>query len=238
MLALCLAATLSAATPSAAAAWRWPLRGPVVAAFHVTANPYARGQHRGIDIAAPVGTAVRAVCPGRVRFAGALPDGTGAISVACEAVTATYLQVRGLAVRPGAHVAAGTLLASVAASQDGREPRPHLYLGARVDGGVRPRYLDPLTLLSAPGPRPLAPFRQGRRFRVPAPRAPATPPASPIPVAVPPAAAPEPVPVPPRIPLLAWIGLALMAAGVPVGTLALRRRRTRRRATLVVPEHT
>ena len=54
-----------------AAGWRWPLRGPVVGAFHVWPHaPFARGQRRGIDVSARPGAAVRAACPGRVTFGG------------------------------------------------------------------------------------------------------------------------------------------------------------------------
>jgi hypothetical protein len=43
-----------------ALAWAWPADGPVLRPFVLGDDPYARGQHRGIDIGAPAGTPVRA----------------------------------------------------------------------------------------------------------------------------------------------------------------------------------
>ena len=51
--------TLSIAPP-AAAAWVWPVTGEVITPYRNGTDPYATGQHRGIDIAAPVGAEVRA----------------------------------------------------------------------------------------------------------------------------------------------------------------------------------
>src|SRR6266545_3941653 len=66
-----------------AARWIWPVRGPVIARFHYGHDPFARGQHRGVDIAAPAGTPVRSACSGRVRFAGAIGTSGRTVSVAC-----------------------------------------------------------------------------------------------------------------------------------------------------------
>ena len=40
--------------------WTWPADGPVLQAFAVGADPYAGGQHRGVDIGCGAGEAVRA----------------------------------------------------------------------------------------------------------------------------------------------------------------------------------
>ncbi len=73
-LVLLLALATLVVPADAAAAWRWPLRGEVITPFRLAANPFAAGQHRGIDIAAAPGAPVRSACPGRVRFAGRVPD--------------------------------------------------------------------------------------------------------------------------------------------------------------------
>src|SRR4051812_12215672 len=62
---------LLAAPPAAASPeWVWPVEGRVITPFRNGADPYAGGQHRGIDIAAPVGTTVVAAAAGSVTFAG------------------------------------------------------------------------------------------------------------------------------------------------------------------------
>jgi len=60
--------------PAAQAAgdWPWPVEGEILTKYGVSANPYARGDHRGIDIAGAVGDPVRAATPGKVEYAGSL----------------------------------------------------------------------------------------------------------------------------------------------------------------------
>src|SRR4051794_41483253 len=97
-----------------ASGWRWPLRGPVVGAFHLTPRaPFARGQRRGIDVSAAPGAVVRAACQGRVTFAGPLPRRGLAVSVRCGGLVATYLGLGGLHVREGARVGRGQRLGAL-----------------------------------------------------------------------------------------------------------------------------
>jgi murein DD-endopeptidase MepM/ murein hydrolase activator NlpD len=217
------AAPSSARSPSSAphTAWRWPLRGAVVGAFRLTPRaPFARGQRRGIDVAAAPGTAVRAACAGRVTFAGPVPRHGLAVTVRCGALVATYLRLGHLAVRRGAHAALGARLGTL--GPDGR-----LRLGAR-HAGERRGYVDPLALLR--DPTPSAPPVVG-----PAPRA-RRPRPAPLPVAP-----PRPAPAPARaatrhLPWPAYPALALIATALPVGSLVHRRRR-RRTTTAAAAAH-
>ena len=56
-----------------ALAWTWPVDGAVLRPFSVGPDPYAGGQHRGVDIAAELGSAVLAPAAGTVSFAGVVP---------------------------------------------------------------------------------------------------------------------------------------------------------------------
>jgi hypothetical protein len=198
-----------------ASGWRWPLRGPVVGAFHVTPRaPFARGQRRGIDVSARPGAVVRAACPGRVTFTGALPHRGLAVTVRCGSLIATYLGLGRLGTRAGSRLHRGDGIGTLGAS--GR-----LRLGARRVSDRR-GYVDPLLLLAdgAPPLLPLGPApRALRRRRLPptgpAPRpiAPATPPA------------PGSAAAPRRLPWPAYPALALVASALPLGGLLHRRRR-------------
>jgi murein DD-endopeptidase MepM/ murein hydrolase activator NlpD len=179
-LALSILVVLLVAPAAHAGSWRRPVDGPLLRAFTVARDPYARGQHRGVDLAAARGSPVRSVCEGRVSFAGRVPRGGLTVSVRCGALVATYQQLGLIGVRARERVAKGTRLGSVGPSSDPRERRAHLHLGARE--AATGRYLDPLTLLAAGPPgSPLVP--PGAR---PAPRAaplgpaPASPRAAPV----------------------------------------------------------
>jgi hypothetical protein len=198
---------------AAGAGWRWPLRGSVVGAFHLSPRaPFARGQRRGIDVSAPPGAVVRAACAGRVSFAGPVPRRGMVVSVRCGALTATYLGLGRLAVRAGSRLAAGQGLGTLG-------PAGRLRLGARRAGDRR-GYLDPLTLLAddRPAPPRLGPAPAPLRLR------PARPAAQPHAFARVSASAAR------RLPWPAYPALALVASALPVGGLVRRRRR--RRASL------
>jgi murein DD-endopeptidase MepM/ murein hydrolase activator NlpD len=209
-------------SPSAPrATWRWPLRGRVVGAFRLTPQtPFARGQRRGIDVAAAPGATVRAACPGRVTFAGALPHAGLAVTVRCGSLVATYLRLGEVAVRRGARVAVGQRLGAL--GPDGR-----LRLGARRAEDRR-GYVDPLDLLHDRAPTAPPTLASAPRPRLPRP-APISP------------ARPRPAPPPARaqprsLPWPAYPAVALIATALPVGSLVHRRRR-RRATTAVAAAH-
>src|SRR3954470_5100214 len=102
-----------ALTQAAQAAWVWPVAGEVITPYRNGTDPYATGQHRGIDIAAPVGTAVVAAAGGDVRFAGTAGSSGLTISIRTgDGYDTSYLHLSAVAVRAGAHVSAGDRIAA------------------------------------------------------------------------------------------------------------------------------
>lgn len=179
-LALAAAATLPAPAASAHAAWTWPVSGDVITPYRNGSDPYATGQHRGIDIAAPIGTPVVAAAGGEVRFAGTVGSSGLTVSVrTIDGYDTSYLHLSSLAVRAGAGVSAGDRIGAVGTTGTRSAAAPHLHFGVR-DAGTRHDYHDPLALLPPPP------------VRAPSPR-PAPPLAAPVPTPAPPAAAPAPV---------------------------------------------
>ncbi|MDX6643886.1 MAG: hypothetical protein QOD76_1848 [Solirubrobacteraceae bacterium] len=216
--------TLGLAASAEAGGWRWPVRGVVVGGFNYGAFPFAAGQRRGIEIAAPAGAPVRSACAGRVSFAGTLPRAGRTVSVECGGLVATYLHLAALAVRAGARVSQGDRLGAVGATGLAPGAAPRLYLGAR-GRGRRFAYIDPLTLLGDPAARPPVGPPLGR-----APRGAPLLPREPLRVRrwrVPGTAARA------SVPLAAWIGLGLAALAVPGLGLRWRRRRRRTRTASV-----
>jgi hypothetical protein len=249
-IALSLVVLLLAAPAAHAGSWQRPVDGPVLRAFTLGADPYARGQHRGVDLGAAPGTLVRDACAGRVGFTGRVPGGGRTVSVRCGEIVATYQQLGTIAVRFGQRIARGAPVGLVGRSGDPRTRRAHLHLGARE--AATGRYVDPLTLLrGAPPAVPLLPPAGPTRPWVVAPRR------APVPVlprGVPLGRAPAPVlprgvplgrapaPVLPRVvapgpsltlPWVVWVGLASIGLAVPVGGIVGIRRRRRRRDTSV-----
>jgi hypothetical protein len=202
---LLIAAVLALTSTADARTWRWPVDGEVVQSFELKRDPFAKGQHRGIELAAAEGTTVRSACAGRVRFAGTVPWRGRTVSVNCGPFVATYLHLSSIAARRGQPLASGQPLGTSG---------PRLHFGVRK-AADRFGYIDPLTLLPATGPGPSPPslpIVRHREARLP-----------------PTIHAPS---MPARTPQAVWAGLALLGLAVP--TLAIvvgaRRRRPAARA--------
>jgi murein DD-endopeptidase MepM/ murein hydrolase activator NlpD len=132
--------TAAVAAP-AYGSYGWPVQGPVLRPFQPPAGPYGAG-HRGIDIAVPAGTPVRAAADGVVAFAG-LVAGERFVSVDHpDGVRTTYSWLGGIEVVRGAPVARGAILGRTGQGHPGVVPA-HLHFGARYAG----TYLDPMVLL-------------------------------------------------------------------------------------------
>lgn len=120
--------------------WRWPVDGQrrVVEPFRAPAHEYGPG-HRGIDIAAPVGSAARAPADGVVAFRGTVVDRP---LLTIEHATGLVVTFEPLAsdLTPGDVVAAGESIGTVATG--GHTPPGLLHVGVRWHGD----YLNPLPL--------------------------------------------------------------------------------------------
>ncbi|WP_344002911.1 M23 family metallopeptidase [Streptomyces thermocarboxydovorans] len=130
--------------PAVGRAWPVGVRPPVLRGWEPPATPYGRG-HRGVDLAAPAGTPVRAVAAGRVFFAGRVA-GKGVLSVELSGtgdppLRTTYEPVRA-SVRKGDEVTAGEVI-GVVEPGGSHCTAPCLHWGLRRED----TYLNPLSLL-------------------------------------------------------------------------------------------
>ena len=155
VLAACLlaAAVLPGAPPHAVAGvrmasepeprFRWPLDGQpaVVRPFDPPPRPWLPG-HRGVDLAAAPGDAVRAAGGGVVRFSGTVA-GRGVVSVEHPGGLRTTYEPVTPAVHAGDPVEAGDLVGRLVAGHPGCPVVACLHWGLRRGE----EYLDPLALL-------------------------------------------------------------------------------------------
>ncbi|MEU7397058.1 murein hydrolase activator EnvC family protein [Streptomyces albogriseolus] len=132
------------AVPAIARMWPVGVRPPVLRGWEPPATVYGPG-HRGVDLAAPPGTPVRAVADGRVSFAGRVA-GKGVVAVELAGtgdppLRTTYEPVRA-SVPEGAEVTAGEVIGTVEAGGS------HCTAACVHWGLLRGEaYLDPLSLL-------------------------------------------------------------------------------------------
>jgi peptidase M23-like protein len=132
-----------------ALAWTWPVDGPVLQTFNVDSNPYAGGQHRGIEVGAPVGTPVLAPTGGTVSFAGSVAANGRTVTIqTAEGLSVTLVQLGTIGVSNGADVAEGVPVGTVGPSVDSKISEPHVHLGIRRTSDPN-GYLDPLGFLPA-----------------------------------------------------------------------------------------
>ena len=187
LLTVSVSLLLSSPPAGAVPGWSWPVEGEVLTGYRNGDDPYAGGQHRGIDIAAEAGAPVGAAAAGTVRFAGVAGSSGLTVSVRTSdgALDTSYLHLSAVAVRAGEKVDAGQRLGAVGTSGRRSAEAPHLHFGVR-DAGSRHAYHDPLSYL------PPAPRAAPEPPRVPVPIAEPAP----VPVAPAPVRAPDPVRVP------------------------------------------
>jgi hypothetical protein len=168
-----LAAALLLPSSAVAAGWTWPVRGDVVSKYSNGDDPYAGGQHRGIDIAAPAGARVGAAAGGRVRYVGVAGDSGLTVTVRTSdgRYDVSYLHLSRAAVREGDMVGGGDHLGAVGTTGRRSVGQPHLHFGVR-DAGSRHVYHDPMDFLPppttrSPAPRPPVAVPVGRPLTAP-----------------------------------------------------------------------
>src|SRR5438034_6111785 len=206
LVSLIAAAALLVAPP--AFGWSWPVAGPVLTPFSVGPDPYAAGQHRGIDIGAPTGTPVAAPAAGAVSFAGTVPRGGKTLTIRTpDGYSVTLVHLGSYSLRRGDAVEEGQIVGTVGPSGVPELAQPYVYLGVRVTTDPN-GYVDPLRLLPSAEPAPTDPPAPPDNPPVPGPPddskappvtragvAPPAPVAPPPPAVVPTSTA---VPLPPR----------------------------------------
>src|SRR5439155_1381819 len=137
----------------AAEAWTWPVSGPVLRAFSLGADPYAAGQHRGIDIGGGAAEPVVAPRAGTISFAGSMPTNGLTVTIQTdEGYSVTLVHLGSVAVRRNATVAEGGTIGTVGPSGEREWPVPYVHLGVRTTADPN-GYLDPLLFLP-PKPAP------------------------------------------------------------------------------------
>jgi murein DD-endopeptidase MepM/ murein hydrolase activator NlpD len=124
------ASKLLASLPS-----RWPVRGPVNSDFGARTSPWAPTAefHGGLDIGVPIGTAVEAPAPGRVVFAGRLPEyGIAVVLDHGGDTKSLYGHLSRLQVSQDQTVERGQVIAL--SGNTGRSSGPHLHYEIQVKG--------------------------------------------------------------------------------------------------------
>ena len=122
-----------------------PVDGRITSHFGARHDPLGKGErwHKGLDIAAPAGTPVRAIAAGKVVFSG-LAGGYGNL-VAIDhgnGVTTRYAHNRTLLVSIGDLITPGQEIAQVGST--GRSTGPHLHFEVIRDGQA----VDPLAAIA------------------------------------------------------------------------------------------
>jgi Peptidase family M23 len=137
---------------SPALAWTWPVDGPVLRPFAFDrSNPYAGGQHRGVDVGAAVGERVIAPAAGTVTFAGTVPGGGLTVAIRTgDGYSATLVHLGSLAVARGASVQEGAVVGVVGSTGQADLGASHVHLGIRIAADEQ-GYVDPLSFLPPQG---------------------------------------------------------------------------------------
>jgi hypothetical protein len=137
-----LVGQVAAAAPVVAAGPEWtpPVPGAVVRPFQEPLAVYAAG-HRGVDFAAPAGSAVRAANSGVVSFAGNVAGSLHVVVAHGGGIRTSYSFLQRVDVRVGDRVERGQVVGAAGGAGDGHGAGV-LHFGVRVGD----RYVDPMLL--------------------------------------------------------------------------------------------
>ncbi len=124
----------------AAPVWAWPVDGGrvITAPYRAPASAYGAG-HRGIDLPAPRGTALRAPADGVVAFRGTVVD-RALVTIEHEGGYVSTFEPLASELAPGDVVRAADVVGTVDAG--GHAFADTIHLGVRLDGA----YINPLLL--------------------------------------------------------------------------------------------
>jgi murein DD-endopeptidase MepM/ murein hydrolase activator NlpD len=123
--------------------WSWPVLGPVIRGFEPPSTPYSAG-HRGIDIAVPFGTPIRAPADGTVTFAGFVAGSLFATIDHGDGVRSSYSWLSAVMAKKGDVVRRGQVFARTGHGHPD-VATPHLHFGVRINGD----YVDPMLFLGS-----------------------------------------------------------------------------------------
>jgi hypothetical protein len=124
--------------------------GPVLRPLVFGEDPYAGGQHRGIDIGGSAGATVRAPAGGSISFAGTVPTGGRTVAIrTSDGYSVTLVHLGTISVARGADVREGAPVGTVGPSGEPELAEPYVHLGIRVASDPN-GYVDPLALLPPP----------------------------------------------------------------------------------------
>lgn len=141
------AAVLLAMAASGCALPRWPVEAPLTSPFGIRFRGILPEIHRGVDLAVPEGTPVRAMAPGRVRFAGTQAGYGNVVWIDHGgSVLTVYAHLSRVSAERGREVRGGEVIG--ASGSTGAATGPHLHFEVWRWG----REVDPVPLL---GGRPL-----------------------------------------------------------------------------------
>lgn len=121
---------------------RWPVDAALTSPFGLRFRGLLPDIHRGVDLAVPTGTEVRAMAPGRVRFAGTMAGFGNVIWIDHGGdVVSVYAHLSAMHVQEGQRVGGRQVVGLSGASGD--VTAPHLHFEIRRWG----REVDPVPLL-------------------------------------------------------------------------------------------